>query len=80
MWFDHAAGLAARGGELRGFEIAGADRRFLPAEARIEGATVLVSHPEIPEPGEVRYAWDDNPACNLFNGEPLPASPFRAGL
>jgi sialate O-acetylesterase len=80
LWFDHAAsGLEAKGGALKGFEIAGTDRKFVPADARIENATVLVSSASIPQPAFVRYGWADNPECNLYNKEGLPASPFRTG-
>jgi hypothetical protein len=48
-----------------------------PAEAPIEGDTVVVSSPKVPQPVAVRYAWMPNPTCNLFNGAGLPASPFR---
>jgi sialate O-acetylesterase len=80
IWFDHAeSGLVAHGGgALRGFEIAGADGHFVPAEARIDGATVVVSSRDVAKPAAVRYAWADNPDCNLFNGAGLPASPFRS--
>ena len=70
-------GLCAKGENLQGFAIAGADRKFVEAEARIEGETVVVSSPEVPEPVAVRYAWADNPVCNLYNAAGLPASPFR---
>ena len=72
------SGLAARGESLSHFVIAGLDRRFVPATARIEGSTVLVSSDQVAEPMAVRYAWADNPdGCNLYNREGLPASPFR---
>jgi sialate O-acetylesterase len=77
IWFDHADGLTARGGPPRTFEIAGPDRKYSPAEARIEGATIVVQSPSVPAPTYVRYAWRDNPDCNLFNSAVLPASPFR---
>ena len=80
LWFDHAAsGLKAKGGDLKGFEVAGADRKFAPAAARIEGATVLVSSSTVTSPVYVRYGWADNPDCNLYNSVDLPASPFRSG-
>jgi sialate O-acetylesterase len=80
LWFDHAAGLQARGGgELTGFTIAGKDGNFVPAEAKIDGQTVLVSSASVAEPLAVRYAWEDDPTCNLVNGDGLPASGFRAG-
>ena len=80
LWFDHAGGgLTAKGGSLTGFEIAAADRKFVPAEATIDNATVLVSSPAVSAPAFVRYAWSDDPQCNLYNAEGLPASPFRSG-
>ncbi|MDZ7269508.1 MAG: 9-O-acetylesterase [candidate division KSB1 bacterium] len=79
LFFDHTgSGLLAGGNqELRGFAIAGADRKFVWAHAQIAGKTVVVSHPQVPQPVAVRYAWAGNPVCNLFNREGLPASPFR---
>ena len=77
-WFDHAKGLAAKGGEVTGFEVAGADGKFSPATAKIEGETIVASSPEVPEPVYVRYGWANSPQCNLFNGEGLPASPFTS--
>jgi sialate O-acetylesterase len=62
---------------LRGFAVAGEDRRFVWADARIDGGTVVVSSREVKTPVAVRYAWADNPDCNLGNLERLPASPFR---
>jgi sialate O-acetylesterase len=68
----------ARAGVLTGFAIAGEDRRFVWADARIDGDQVIVSSPSVPRPVAVRYAWADNPvSANLFNAEGLPASPFR---
>jgi len=76
--FKHVGGgLAARGGKLRGFAIAGKDRRFVWAETRIEKGAVVVWSDEVPKPVAVRYAWADNPDANLYNKEGLPASPFR---
>ncbi len=76
--FDHVGGgLAAKGGEPTGFAIAGRDRRFVWAKARIDGDSVVVSRPSVPDPLAVRYGWADNPQCNLYNREGLPASPFR---
>lgn len=79
LYFKHAdSGLVTPNGEpLKGFAIAGADRKFVWADARIEGNTVLVFSPQVSEPVAVRYAWADNPVCNLYNGAGLPASPFR---
>lgn len=74
--FDEAEGLAVRDGRvLRGFAVAGADRRFHWAEAAIDGCDVVVGSPEVPYPLAVRYGWDDNPDCNLINAFGLPASP-----
>ncbi|MBN1783245.1 9-O-acetylesterase [bacterium] len=78
LTFQHTGtGLIAKGGELKGFAIAGADRKFVWADARIEGNTVVVFNPGIPDPVSVRYGWANNPACSLYNREGLPASPFR---
>lgn len=63
---------------LEGFAIAGADGRFVWADARIEGNTVVCSSPSVPEPKFVRYAWDDNPAVSLFGANGLPAAPFSS--
>jgi len=77
--FDNiGGGLVTRDNEpLVGFAIAGADRKFVWAQARIDGDTVLVWNDAIGTPVAVRYAWGDNPACNLYNREGLPAMPFR---
>ncbi len=77
--FSHAgSGLAARdAGGLRGFAVAGVDRRFHWADATIDGDSVVVHSPDVPAPAAVRYAWADDPDCNLINREGLPASPFR---
>ena len=79
-YFDHAKGLAAKGGAPTGFEVAGADLKFAPASAVIEGDTVVVKSDQVAEPHYVRYGWANNPACNLFNGESLPASPFSSAV
>jgi sialate O-acetylesterase len=70
-------GLVMKGAKLEEFEIAGADRKWYWADARIEGNKVVVSSPAVPNPKEVRYAWQSNPAATLFNGAGLPAAPFR---
>jgi sialate O-acetylesterase len=81
--FTHVgSGLEARGGgELRGFAVAGPDRKFHWAQGRIENDAVVVSSRDVPGPVAVRYAWADSPECNLFNlvqqQDGLPASPFR---
>ncbi len=63
---------------LQGFEVAGADGKFFPAAADIDGATVVVHSPEVPTPVSVRYGWAGISDANLFNAEGFPASPFRA--
>jgi len=78
VWFDHAAGLTAKGGPLVGFEIAGADGKYVAADARIDGSSVIVSSATVADPASVRYAWAPNPTCNLYNRDGLPASPFQA--
>ncbi len=78
LHFDHVdGGLVAKGGPLKGFAIAGKDRKLVWADAEIVGDTVVVSSDEVAEPITVRYAWADNPVCNLYNKAGLPASPFR---
>lgn len=72
-------GLVARGGALKQFAIAGDDRKFVWADAVIDGESVVVSSPQVPNPVAVRYAWANNPAgCNLYNREGFPAAPFRS--
>ena len=76
--FLHADGLeSSSGANLTGFELAGEDRVFHDASARIEGDTVLVSSPAVPAPVAVRYAFKNNPPVSLKNRHGLPAEPFR---
>ena len=76
--FTHATGgLVARGGPLSGFTIAGEDKKFHTAEARIVGNTVVVTSDKVTKPVAVRYGWAAYPVVNLCNGDDLPASPFR---
>jgi sialate O-acetylesterase len=80
--FDHAeggvvAGAKGEGEPLRGFAVAGDDRKFTFADARIDGNRVILTCPKVVTPVAVRYGWDGNPACNLYNKAGLPASPFR---
>ncbi|MDD4061832.1 MAG: hypothetical protein PHW08_14175, partial [Kiritimatiellae bacterium] len=77
-FINAAGGLVAKGGVLAGFAIAGEDGGYAWADGRIDGNRVVLSSPEIPCPSKVRYAWDDDPEVSLFNGEGLPASPFKA--
>jgi hypothetical protein len=78
--FKYADGLKARDGELTGFAIAGADKQFVWAKARIEGDKVIVSSPDVPQPTAVRYAWAANPKWRLVNAAGLPATPFRTDV
>jgi sialate O-acetylesterase len=64
-------------GKLGGFAVAGVDKKFVWAKATIEADKVVAWSDEVPEPVAIRYGWADNPACNLYNKEGLPASPFR---
>ena len=79
LTFTYAdGGLVAKGGELKGFTIAGADQKFVPAHAAIGKGMVIVESPEVKKPVAVRYGWSDvTTECNLFNAAGLPASPFR---
>ncbi len=64
-------------GQIRGFAVAGEDKQWHRATAKIVGNTVIVSSPDVKQPVAVRYAWAENPDCNLFNRAGIPASPFR---
>jgi sialate O-acetylesterase len=77
--FKHAgSGLMAKDGVLKGFTIAGDDKKFVSAKAEIQGNQIVVSSAEVKQPVAVRYAWADAPIdANLYNKEGLPASPFR---
>src|SRR5262249_31649742 len=74
--FDHADGLMNKGEKILGFEIAGEDGKFAPADATIDGEKVIVTADEVKAPKSVRYGWDDDPRCTLYNGANLPAVPF----
>lgn len=79
VYFTHGRGLAARGGELEGFEVAGEDQRFHAATARVDGDTVVVNAEQVSHPEYVRYAWANAPmTANLYNGAGLPASTFTS--
>ncbi len=77
--YRHAkGGLRTRDNKpVRGFAIAGTDRKWHWATAKIDGDRVVISHPDVESPVAIRYAWGDNPDCNLVNQAGLPASPFR---
>ena len=77
--FAHVGGglVAQGGGPLRGFALAGADRQFHWATAKLAGNAVLLSCPQVPAPVAVRYDWASHSTGNLYNQEGLPAPPFR---
>jgi sialate O-acetylesterase len=78
--FKHVGGgLVAKSGKLTGFAVAGADGKYVWADATIDGETVVVSSDKVASPVMVRYAWGNDPECSLYNKADLPASPFRAG-
>jgi len=78
LHFDFVGkGLVAKGGPLKGFAIAGEDHKFVWADAKIKGDTVVVWSKKVPRPVAVRYGWADFPTGNLWNKDGLPASPFR---
>jgi sialate O-acetylesterase len=78
--FTHGGGLVAKGGALKGFTVAGAEKVFRPAKARIRGDTVVISAKSVAQPVAVRYGWANVPEGNLFNQDGLPASPFRTDV
>jgi sialate O-acetylesterase len=69
--------LQSKDSVLTGFAIAGADKQFVWADAKIEGNTIVVSSTKIKQPTAVRYGWASNPPVNLYNKAGLPASPFK---
>lgn len=78
LHFDNApGGLVSKGDKPGEFSVAGEDRQWHWADARIEGNTVIVSSPSVPRPVAARYAWQANPAATLYNSAGLPAVPFR---
>ncbi len=70
-------GLVAKDGPLKGFAVAGEDRKFVAADAEIEGDTVVVHSEKVHQPVAVRFGWANYPVVNLWNKDGLPASPFR---
>jgi sialate O-acetylesterase len=73
---DTAGGLVAKGGTPRGFEIAGADGKFVAADAKLDGDTVRLNAAGVALPKLVRYGWANDPVCTLYNAAGLPAAPF----
>ncbi|MDQ2798156.1 MAG: hypothetical protein M3Y13_00755, partial [Armatimonadota bacterium] len=82
LTFDHlGGGLVAKDGQpLASFTVSGADGNFVPAEAKIDGDTVIVSSPQVPKPTAARYAWAAFPTMSLYNKAGLPAFPFRTDV
>jgi sialate O-acetylesterase len=81
LYFKHiGGGLVAKDGSLKGFAIAGKDKKFVWADAKIDGDTIVVSSPSVEKPVAVRYNWANNPIGNLFNTANLPASCFRTDM
>lgn len=81
--FEYGDGLHSRsasiiGVEIVGVEIAGADRKFFPATARIDGATLVATADQVPAPVAIRYAWHNYPDACLFGRGGLPVAPFRS--
>ncbi len=74
------SGLVVKGDTLKGFAVAGADQVFYWADAKLEGDRIVLSSAQVAHPVAVRYAWADNPECNLYNKEGFPATPFRTDL
>lgn len=76
--FDNIGqGLVVRGERLTGFAVAGKDEKFVNANASVAGDRVIVSSPAVPAPAYVRFGWANYPVVNLWNGDGLPAVPFR---
>jgi sialate O-acetylesterase len=79
--FSHVdGGLVAKGGTLKGFTIAGADKQFVPARAEIKGNEIVVTSDQVTAPVAVRYGWSNVPDVNFYNQAGLPASPFRTDV
>lgn len=78
LMLKDASGTPAKADSVRGFAVAGADKRFHWARGELRGNTLVLSCPAVPNPMAVRYDWADNPAGNLYNREGLPAAPFRS--
>jgi sialate O-acetylesterase len=78
VWFDHAEGLSSKGGPLTGFEVAGSDHRFMPAEATIDGSTIIVKNAALGHPVFVRYGWSSFVHDSFYNAANLPASTFTS--
>ncbi len=80
VWFDNAQGLMTRGATLEGFQVAGADHKFVDAGATIEGETVVIRSKDLAMPEYVRYAWNGVAPAALYNAAGLPASTFTSEI
>lgn len=78
VWFDYADGLRTHSDKVEGFEVAGADHRFVPADASINGSTIIVKSAQVADPRYVRYAWHGFAPESLYNAAGLPASTFTS--
>jgi sialate O-acetylesterase len=78
VWFDNASGLRFEGKPLDGFELAGRDHHFVPASATIQGETIVVSAPGLPDPRYVRYGWSNVVQTWFYNSAGLPGSTFTS--
>ena len=76
--FDHVEGGLVSKGALQGFQIAGADGKFVTAQAKIDGDTVVLHADGVTSPKVVRYGWENDPTCTLYNAADFPAAPFEA--
>lgn len=79
--WSNAEGLKTTDGAApRGFALAGEDQSFRWATAHVDGADIVLTCEQVTAPRHVRYAWADNPDCNLVNGAGLPAAPFMVAI
>ena len=78
VWFDDGQGLSFHGLPASGFELAGADHQFVPADARLEGDTVLVTAASVARPMYVRFGWTSVVKDSLYNAAGLPAGTFSS--
>jgi len=79
--FDHVSkGFLRNADPIKGFTIAGEDKKFLPATAIIKGNKIIIFNDAIKQVVAARYGWENVPDVNLYNAEGLPASPFRTDM
>ena len=76
----YADELTVKGDALTGFELAGEDKQFFPAEARTEDGKIVLSAKEVPAPRYARYAWGNYPEYSVFGGNGIPLAPFRTSM